>query len=131
MKILFTILLLQLSFISTSQNPTIFFDKTRCKKAIALEVVDTLPYSFSLVNHLQRLLQKKRITKPVFFSLWKLDGKVYRKLQEASIYETCLLPNEGSYFLQIHNQIQTTFLEIELTKKEIKSKIFFNCVIHD
>jgi len=131
MKTFLTILLLQFPLLIIAQNPTVYLDKTRCQKAVRIELVDTLPYSFSLIPYLQKIIPKRQLAKPTKFTLWKLDKKTYTKIQEAYIYEDSILPEEGKYFLQIHDRIYSTFIEMKLYQRQLKSSIYFNCEIHD
>ena len=131
MKTLLTILLFLFPFIIIAQNPTIYFDKTRCQKARTMELVDTLPYSFSLVPHLQKIIPKRHLSRPTKFSLWKLNRKTYNKIQEDYIHKNCFVKTKGKYLLQIHDRIHLTFIEMELKEGQLKCSIYSNCVIHD
>ena len=131
MKTLLTILTLQIPLLITAQNPTIFFDKTRCQRKLTMEFVTTLPHSILLIRHLESIIPRRQLAKPTEFSLWKLDGKTFIKIQQGSIHEACKFPSAGKYFLQIDDRIHSTFVEWELKQGQLKSAIYYNCEIHD
>ena len=131
MKTLLTTLLFLIPFLLTAQNPTIYFDKTRCQRKLKMELVNELPFSFQLSNHLNDVLRRRQITNPSNYSLWKLDRKNYTLVNQDPTTSPILFQTSGKYFLQIHDRINLVFIEIEITQQQFKSSTFYNCEIHD
>ena len=131
MKTLLTTFLFIIPFLLTAQNPTIYFDKTRCQRKLKMELVNELPFSFQLSNHLHDILQRRQIVNLTNYSLWKLDHKNYVLIHQGLTTSPILFQTTGKYFLQIHDRINLVFIEIEISQQHFKSSIFYNCEIHD
>jgi len=131
MKTLLATFLLIIPFFLTAQNPTIYFDKTRCQRKLKMELVNELPFSISLPNHLHKIIQRRQAIKPTNYSLWKLQDKNYILINQGPTTSPTLFQTTGKYFLQIHDRINLAFIEIEISQQQFKSSIFYNCEIHD
>ena len=131
MKTLFNLLFFTIPFLINAQNPTIYFDKTRCQRKLKKDIVTDLPYSILLSDHLSKIISPRQIHNPTNFTLWKLDHKIYTKVKEGPSNIPFIIDEPGNYFLQIHDRINLIFIEMKLDSLELKSTIFYNCVIHD
>ena len=131
MKTLLTTLLFLIPFILTAQNPTIYFDKTRCQRKLKMTLVNELPFSFSLSKHLHDVLPRTQIVNLSDYSLWKLVHKNYILVNQGPTTSSILFQSTGKYFLQIHDRINLVFIEIEINQQQLKFSIFYNCEIHD
>ena len=131
MKTLFYLFFFTIPFLINAQNPTIYFDKTRCQRKLKKEIVNDLPYSILLSNHLSKIISPRQLQKSTNFTLWKLDRKTYMKIKEGPSNIPFIIDEPRNYFLQIHDRINLVFIEMKLDTQELKSTIFYNCVIHD
>ena len=131
MKILLTTFIVLIPFLLPAQNPIIYFDKTRCQGKLKMELVNELPFSFLLSNHLHDVLHRTQAIKATNYSLWKLDRKNYILVNQGPTTSPILFQTTGEYFLQIHDRINLVFIEIEISQQQFKSSIFYNCEIHD
>ena len=131
MKILLIELFLVIPFLLNAQNPTIYFDKTRCEKIFKLERIDSLPHPISIHKKLEKVIPSKQLAQPIQFNSWYLYKKDYTPLKKAHISEPLLISKEGKYFIQILGHRDQIFIELNVNNQEIKSSIFCHCVIHD